>query len=233
MQKTIKKGIVLSDLHLFSRRSKSVTVEQLYAAVQQHDFVVLNGDIIDFKWSVLPTTKETINQSVALIRALCAHNPQCQLYFVMGNHDELQSFGDALDCIHLPNFSWQPAFLQLGNHLFIHGDLPLARKNPFQRHLKADTSQKKIAYHLVYDMVVALRIHRLVVMMHRDKRMVRKVHHSLVSHNASLLREINHVYFGHTHAPFSHHTVEAITYYNTGSAIKHLQLNMVKVEYEQ
>jgi UDP-2,3-diacylglucosamine hydrolase len=55
------RGLVISDLHLFSPRSKAV---ELLVGIQEKlasaDVLVLNGDIFDFRWSTLPDTQATI-----------------------------------------------------------------------------------------------------------------------------------------------------------------------------
>src|SRR5688572_6689652 len=105
---SIAKGLVLSDLHIFARRSQADVVQELLQATKHQDVIVLNGDIFDFRWSILPSMEETIAHSVALIRLLCTQNAGCHVYYLMGNHDDLEALGNALDGIECTNFSWHP-----------------------------------------------------------------------------------------------------------------------------
>jgi hypothetical protein len=55
-----RRGLVVSDLHLFARRSRGMTCfESLRGELESVDVLVLNGDIFDFRWSVLPDHQAT------------------------------------------------------------------------------------------------------------------------------------------------------------------------------
>ena len=42
------KGIVLSDLHLFTKRAKTITPDYIAGLCGEADYCILNGDIFDF-----------------------------------------------------------------------------------------------------------------------------------------------------------------------------------------
>jgi len=49
---------------------------------------------------------------------------------------------------------------------------------------------------------------------------------------AEAFEEIKHIYFGHTHVPFTDHEHNGRSYHNTGSTIRGLKFNMLKIEVE-
>jgi len=87
-----------SDLHLFCRRSQGEAhIDTIFDAARNADSFVLNGDIFDFRWSVFPTRSETIDRALAWLDELTTVNPDCQFHYVLGNHDTVHEFVDALD----------------------------------------------------------------------------------------------------------------------------------------
>ena len=61
----MSRGLVISDLHLFSPRSEAA---ELWGRIADDhpdaEILVLNGDIFDFRWSRLPDEESTIASAV-------------------------------------------------------------------------------------------------------------------------------------------------------------------------
>ena len=58
-------GLVVSDLHLFSARSEYARYEERFLDLcKGKDLLVLNGDIVDFKWSQLGSFEATADATI-------------------------------------------------------------------------------------------------------------------------------------------------------------------------
>ena|ERR1051326_9579416 len=65
------RGIVLSDLHLFARRSRAADcLQSLRADLASADVVVLNGDRFDFRWRTLRDRRTTVAAAIDGLRTL-------------------------------------------------------------------------------------------------------------------------------------------------------------------
>ena len=81
-------GFVVSDLHLFTERSSAHRyMDRIHDTLADADFLVLNGDIVDFRWTTLPSKEATAHAADDWLADLCIEYPHCQFYYVMGNHD--------------------------------------------------------------------------------------------------------------------------------------------------
>lgn len=226
----MKKGFVVSDLHLFTKRSHASSLQRhLDAAMDWADFVVLNGDIFDFKWSVLPTVEDTIQASLDWLERLARVDPSAELHYLLGNHDALEPFVDRLPALadRVPNFHWHPTHLRLGSAFFTHGDLRPASTvagDPIRK-IERRVVQKRELMHDSYNYIVALKVHHVVRVTHGRKQSVRKMLRLLATLDPALLEGVTDVYFGHTHVPFSDHREGGYRFHNTGSAIRGLPFN--------
>ena len=73
------RGHVLSDLHLFTSRSDGERWEDdIAGAAGEGDFLVLNGDIFDFRWSTLPSVDATLDAAVAWLDRWLVEFPRCR-----------------------------------------------------------------------------------------------------------------------------------------------------------
>jgi DNA repair exonuclease SbcCD nuclease subunit len=109
----------ISDLHLFTRRSRGHHQwEAIRRAVATADHCILGGDIFDFKWSTFSTTRETVEASLGWLRELAAAGPHCRVHFLLGNHDHHGELTARLPELAgtLPNFDWDSYYLRLGEH---------------------------------------------------------------------------------------------------------------------
>ena len=129
--KDLQHGYVLSDLHMFAHRS---TAADHLSAVREvaggADFLVLNGDIFDFRWSTLAGADETAHVAVDWLASLVLGVNGCEVFYVLGNHDRFAFFADHLQGLteQTDNFHWHASHVRLGRCLFLHGDLVFDRK---------------------------------------------------------------------------------------------------------
>lgn len=224
------KGFVLSDLHLFADRSNAeFYAEQIVEISHQADFIVLNGDIFDFKWSRFPSTADTIKGALNWLDQLVSRNQSCTIHYVMGNHDGLISFGEALKGFTKPNFQWHPTHVRIGSALFVHGDLPLAGKNPFVRELIEDERAPHNRMHALYTHAVRFRLHRAADMLYYKTRSVKLLYTALQRFPHADLDGVTDIYFGHTHVCFEGFKYREYTFHNTGGAIRGVNKKILAV----
>ncbi|MHC4202208.1 MAG: metallophosphoesterase, partial [Planctomycetota bacterium] len=137
---SVRSGHVISDLHMFAPWSVADRhMDEFHAAAARSDFIVLNGDIFDFRWAALPTVADAVAAAVEWLRAFVAGHPGCRFFYVLGNHDGHPLFAERLAALAEGegNLEWHASHLRLGDNLFVHGDLPLQYpgKDPFARTL--------------------------------------------------------------------------------------------------
>jgi len=227
-------GYVVSDLHLFAHWSAAhryMTAVQEAAA--KADFFVLNGDIFDFEWTTLPTFDVAAQAAVDWLTALAEEHPDCQFHFVLGNHDCLRLFVEKLDALAqtTPNLTWHPFCLRLGSALFLHGDLSLStmRYDAFKTPRPEMAQRVKRMRHALYRVLVATRAHRGGVVLGGRKHWARLLHHLIKRKERTLGAGITDVYFGHTHTPFVDYRYGGLTFHNTGSAVRGLWFNPIRL----
>ena len=235
----MKSAFVLSDLHMFSRRSQWHTLlDTIHDVAQTADLFVFNGDTFDFKWTVLESVEETIDKSIDFLRTLAQASPNCHFHVNLGNHDHARPFILRLDSLAktTPNLSWHPYFLRVGSTLFLHGDVAMwkmthrdlegYRAKWLDRHKKHGRFRNR-----VYDAVLRTNAHVTVSKLaFPRRRTARKVSAYLkdIGHDAET--GIKHVYFGHTHVPMSAYQYRGVTYHNGGAALKGMQCILLKAK---
>ena len=224
-----KKGIVISDLHLFAQRSDGAErFSKLKSDLQDCDLLILNGDIFDFRWSTLPSHQDTVAEAIRWLEDLLREFPKCHFYFLLGNHDCLTVFQSALAQLAetQPRFSWHEHLLQLGPHLFLHGDCSTHKMGQegferYRRYWIKDHGRSHgfatIAYTLADRIGVTWLIHRALF---RGEAVLDRLTYYLDESQANWRETVRYCYFGHTHEPFSGTVREGITYFNTGSTIR-------------
>lgn len=227
-------GYVISDLHLFAKRSEGDDhFHAMRSAAEKADFFVLNGDIFDFRWTTLATAEETVHAAMDWLRAFAGDHPNCRIFYVLGNHDSWEPFTDHLDELarQLPNFQWFPSHVRIGTSLFLHGDLPLGRKRlrPFRRTLLPNHRLRGQFLRAVYDALVAIGAHRWPGRWFWRRRCAKRLLRALRRDRNGLGEEITDIYFGHTHNVFADYHFGDVTFHNTGSAIRGLEGNLLRV----
>ena len=230
---TVTHGYVISDLHLFARRSSAERLlDGMRNAAERADFLVLNGDIFDFRWSTLGSHERTLSAAVGWLRELAEDHSRCRIFFIMGNHDGLTCFARRLEPLaeELANFDWHPTHLRVGQSLFFHGDLPLDRRPAwFERTFTPAERARGKTLNLAYECFVATRMHRPLTAMHTPRRSARRIVRSLAHPGGELADGVTDVYFGHTHRAFSDYQYGGMSFHNTGAAVRGLRSTLLKV----
>ncbi len=234
---TIKDICVVSDLHMFCGRSRwQDHLSAIYAAAQEADLFVFNGDTFDFKWTILNSIPDTVRAAIAFLRDFATRNPECQIHVNLGNHDHMQVFIDALDILarETPNLSWHPYYLRLGNRLFLHGDVAqrkmkhrqLERYRSGWLHRKKQGRFKNQVYDAVYRTGAHLAITQLAF---PPRRTLKRVSAYLedIGHDAE--SGVEHVYFGHTHVRIHGHMYRGLTFHNGGAPLEGVPFSLLKV----
>ena len=224
---TLTRGLVVSDLHLFARRSEGAAfLTSLENKLAATDVFVLNGDTFDFRW-IAPTDREkAFAAATDDLRTLLHRHPQCTIHFILGNHDCLLGFQRALTELAAtqPRFQWHPWLLRLGSAMFLHGDCAEAsmdaaelqrRRAPWE-HGQQRGRIASWAYRTAEGLGLAQQAHEWFF---PRPRVVERIAHYLDHVCPGWRGEVRDCYFGHTHLPFSGHTYEGIAFHNTGSAM--------------
>lgn len=235
---TAQRLATVSDLHLFCRRSQAEDyLDAIRAAASESDVFVLNGDIFDFRWSMLASPEETVQSAVAWLAELVDGAQDCAFHYVLGNHDHYQLFMDALDVFSAErvNFAWSPYYLRLGSALFVHGDVTIRKMSgtDLERYREgwlADPNRGPVL-NAVYDAAFRVGIHKAVHHVVFPRRAVlERLHHYVeaIGHGAD--RGVETVYFGHTHLAMPNHAYNGLVFRNGGAPMPGLAFQILKGE---
>lgn len=227
-------GHVISDLHLFAHRSVADSyMNDMHRAAAASDFFVLNGDIFDFRWSTLATVEDSLEAAIDWLRTLVASHPACRFFYTLGNHDCYEPFIERLAVLAMntPNLQWYPSHFWLGSALFLHGDLPLARRRTGRatRTFHDTLGNNSRTRRMLYRSFVAVRGHRLVASLHRPRRCAKRITRWLDLAAEGSTENLTDVYFGHTHLAFSDFDYSGLRFHNTGAAIRGLSNRILAV----
>jgi UDP-2,3-diacylglucosamine pyrophosphatase LpxH len=233
-----RKTFFVSDLHLFSRRSQAQChVPALHAAAARAATFVLGGDIFDFRWSTFGSTEETARHAIHWLDALVASHSRCDFHFVLGNHDCNRRFVAALETYSAtrPNLTLHPYLLRLGKSVFLHGDaadhprMCQERLKSRREHWSRDESRSQVR-HVLYDIAVTARLHRLArTVVHPRRRVVHRILGYLNRIHQGPQAGVEHVYFGHTHDALADFRYHGVTFHNPGAPIAGLSFRIVEV----
>jgi UDP-2,3-diacylglucosamine pyrophosphatase LpxH len=229
------RGIVVSDLHLFARRSQArQQFEALLPDLQTARVLVLNGDIFDFRWSTLPGIHATTSAALDWLADLLARFPDCEIHYIIGNHDCLQSFRAQVRGLATrhPRLHCHELGVRLGNALFLHGDcthrtMNAARLLHYRQCWDNDRQHGELRAR-AYEVIDQLGITRFTH--HRwfpQRRTVERIVHYLDDANPGWRNGLRDCYFGHTHLPFSGYEHRGIHFHNTGSSIRGMGFNPI------
>lgn len=236
----MKQGLVVSDLHIFSRRSNPAQyMDQLNSALAKSDMLVLNGDTFDFRWSTLPSIDQTIIEAMAWIQELSDRFPDCHIQVVCGNHDCRNKYINALIKLSDKNskICWHEHYLHLENLLFLHGDCD-HRHTRFDRFVKRTepyAAAKKVSnvLSMIYQKADQSGLtgfaQRLTA---RPKRSAKRVFSYMNGVAPNILDNVEHVYFGHSHVPFTDFKYNGLFFHNTGCAVKNTTFNPIQFLYK-
>ncbi len=226
-----RSGIFISDLHLFSPRSSAEKIQRQISVERNADqCIVLGGDIFDFRWSVRGGLAGTIQAARNWLDDLLASSGDAHIRFLPGNHDCHPDFLNALaelaDCE--PRFAWHEHHLQLGDCLFLHGDILDAGGDLAPYRCKFQHAKPQTGFsHRAYEVIVGLRLHKVVPMLrHRPVVTCQRLWNFILELPDINPQSIERVYFGHTHVPLFGTTTGGIRFYNPGAALKHMHAHV-------
>lgn len=233
-------GHVISDLHLFARRC---VFEKYRASVEDaaeaSDVFVLNGDVVDFSWSVLPTRDETLRATLDWVRTFVGRHPGCDFHYVIGNHDHVTVFMEALRGLagETPNLVYHEHAVRFGDRLFLHGDAVTAHASQDhfieqrRQHIEGHCRRGPMAHHM-YEVVTRLRAVRAVEVVHSKKRVCARLLRYMRREMPQHLAAARHIYFGHTHVAFTGYEMDGRLFHNTGCAIRGMPFKMLEFDTE-
>ncbi len=230
--------VVVSDLHLFSRRSRAEShFRELRIAVGRTRAVVLAGDIFDFKWSRLQGVEATVSAAQAWLQALLEDAGQADLHYVLGNHDHVPAHLEALERLAArdPRFRWYPDHLRLGNAVFLHGDVTHPRVSRARLSAYRERCARQRAplpgSDRLYDLAVALRLHALGAKLAFPEEVVmRRLTRYLDDVGSELRSGTRNVYFGHTHLALRGAEHGGLRFHNCGAPIEGLDFRIVQAD---
>src|SRR5690606_38110161 len=182
---------VVSDLHLFAERSKGRGhTSQIIEAARRSELLVLNGDIFDFDWSTLGSIERTADAAEKWIRALVSACPDCEILYLLGNHDGVRAWAERLDHLadDLPAFRWSPAYCRRGNTLFTHGDLLLGPSSQTARAPADEVERRAPLLGKLYAAASDIGIPRLLCACYGVRRALRALERNLVHLDEVLTR---------------------------------------------
>lgn len=229
---------VVSDLHMFCRRSQwEQHLSAIHDAAALADMFIFNGDSIDFKWSCLPTVKQTVDSALAFFRSLADKFPACQFHVNLGNHDHVQAFIQALDDLsgERTNFSWHPYYLRINNTIFLHGDVANRRMS----HQQLERSRRRWdSFHnrrqgalrnQVYDAAFRAGAHIAISKLaFPHKRTIKNLAAYLEDIGHASTHGVEQVYFGHTHVPVSGYQYGGVVFHNGGAPMEGMGFQLLK-----
>ncbi len=234
------RGYFLSDLHLFSKRSRGdAYFRQIRETAEHAHTLVLGGDIFDFKWSTRPSLTHSIDEAIRWVEDLIVSHPNCAFYYVLGNHDAHPDFVAELDrlAFEQPRLVWQAYVLRLGRCVFLHGDV----LDGDSQHETIDARRRKHQEqafpnpyrHWLYDAVVMARLHRVAVhVVKRQVTVLRMLARYLEEQGLDASSGVTDVYFGHTHREMDGIEYHGLTYHNGGATIKGLGFRIIETRLE-
>lgn len=234
---TTSGGVFVSDLHLFSPRSDASHIPELLEQTGDSDrCIVLGGDIFDFRWSIRGSHQLTLAAAINWLEELLERTGQAHLRFIPGNHDCHPEFLQLLTQLaqQRPRFEWFEHHFQLGNSLFLHGDILDAKGNLQSYRARFHHEHPQTGFkHRLYDGVVALRLHKLVPLLrHRPELTCRRLLALIATLPISQQNAVEKIFFGHTHAPIFGHQSHGIRFYNPGAALKHMRAHPQTFEFD-
>jgi UDP-2,3-diacylglucosamine pyrophosphatase LpxH len=221
----MRTGLTVSDFHLLSHHSRSRDfLEELETLAGSIDVLVLNGDIFDFKWSqhagVLPSVAVAERQIEHLLRVL----PNCEVHYVLGNHDAVTPFQAALERLakRHHSFHWHEFVCRMEAGLFLHGDVVHAgSSNAAVRAFREQMGRPRSDYRwqrMAHGALHRSTLPRLAFTMVPKRLLAARIVRYLSNENWLPDDSVRHVYFGHTHSGFENFTYRGLRFHNSGSA---------------
>ncbi len=230
-----RKGIFVSDLHVFSGRSKGESLpSELQMAFPDANLLVLGGDIFDFKWSSLGEAGTLLAAEKWLLALL--DQWRGEVVFLAGNHDCLPKFFGVLNQIshRCARLTWHRHHLHLGDAVFLHGDVldaghDLSKLDSYRDQFHPKSNQSAFSRG-AYSAIVAMRIHRMAPKFrHRELQTCQRLL-LLLPQLVKTPSRIRRVFFGHTHVAVAGREINGVKFYNPGAAIRHIAFKPVQFD---
>ncbi|MEM1442736.1 MAG: metallophosphoesterase [Verrucomicrobiota bacterium] len=231
----MKQGIVVSDLHLFASRSDGEEkFSRLSGQLAEVDALVLNGDIFDFRWALIPH-KKSVPLAAKWLEDLRSEFPHLEIHFIPGNHDCLPAFLEILP--EIPGIDVHSHHLLLGTNLFLHGDATTRRMNldefhQFRTAWEEDQPRGNASaqlYHLSDATGLTELTHRLWF---GGGAALRRLIWHLDAVVPSWRDKVDDTFYGHTHLDHKAVEKQGIRFHNTGSALRRSRFVPAVFEYE-
>ena len=220
---------LVSDLHLFSRRSRAEDyLPHMQRAASEADLFVLAGDTFDYKWAHQPCAESFANQAQNWLANLAGPRPSCRFQLLLGNHDHHPSFMERLDHLaaELPNFEWDPWFVRHRDAVFLHGDVASGfstaeRLAKFRERCGNHKHRPGPLRNGIYDAVIAARLHNgFSRLMYPARRVAERITRYLEQIGHCAASGTRDVFFGHTHRPLDAFEHRGMRFHNPGAPIK-------------
>jgi UDP-2,3-diacylglucosamine hydrolase len=234
----VRNSYFVSDLHMFARRSQAERhADAIWAIAGRADTFVLGGDIFDFRWTTLSTIRDTVDAAIRWLDALIEPHPECDFHFVLGNHDSHEHFVERLArrAESAENLWWHPYYVRLGSSLFLHGDV-VQRKMTHERLSEkrsrwGERGKRPPPAHWLYDLAVEARLHKMASSLVCRRLVVAKRITTYLDHiGHGPGNGLEHVFFGHTHAPMSNYEYGGLRFHNGGAPIKGLRFRILRTD---
>ena len=227
--------IVLSDVHMYSPVSMYPQVlAELEKRLAGCPVCVLNGDIIDFRRSVLGAVTNTTKAALKWLVELLERFPNCQFYYLLGNHDSATPFIAGLAQLKNPNFHLEPYVLRLGTNIFLHGDVcnqETSAAELISRRLEYGEMQRDYISAAIARTIVALRLHYAAHIAHSKPILAERILKYLRTVENFSLEGVTDIFFGHTHSSFKDFEYKGFQFHNTGAAIRGLRAEIMEFTY--
>lgn len=228
-------GAVVSDLHLFTNRTNvHEHMADIREAADHCDLFVFNGDIFDFQWSLHDGYEDSVKAAAAWIRRLAGAHPGTRFVFILGNHDSIPAYRDALArlCREESNLEWHADWYRLGSSLFLHGDVYHTGEHAdgltvYRARCNRSLRRSRIR-HACYWAFSVSGIPPLLLRFVSRKRCARRIMAYLSTQLGSGLDGVRDIYFGHVHTPFSCFRYGHVLFHNTGAAIRGMRLRVLR-----
>ncbi len=234
--KSLERGYVVSDLHLFSPCSRyRELLPKLQADCSHYPVVVLNGDTFEIKRSTENSVDDIAINCATWLQELCETNSKTTFYYIIGNHDAHSTLTSHLQGLaaNISNLKVVPHILTIGSNLFIHGDViePGACMFGIEsvRERYKHLSPSKLSTLLAMT-ITTLRLNVVEYLRHQKTTLAERIISYVSHYEPQQLEGIKTIFFGHTHVSFSNFSHEGITFHNTGSFIKGLKWNPMSFE---
>ncbi|HQH54022.1 MAG TPA: metallophosphoesterase [Candidatus Hydrogenedentes bacterium] len=227
---------VVSDLHLFCRRSEAhLHARALEQAISESDTCILNGDIVDFRWSVFESMERTVREAIAWLGALVARHPHCHFHYIFGNHDSVRPFIDRLEAFaaSTPNLSCHHDLFRLNAAVFLHGDvadrkMTRAEFEAARRVWHFDRKRGRLV-NRIYDLAFWLGAHRTVPrIVFPRKAVAERLLHYLDDVGHGRDSGVTDVYYGHTHVAVRGFHYEGMFFHNGGAAMRRVGFSILR-----